>query len=125
LRILPVNVLFACGKSGAAAMPRRHAPEIGGVFTAHPTQGDPEIPAEWTRKAIDQLNADAMCGMQFQEVSQAYYCISCGRLSDFSDQTPDFDAEKEHSAWLADNPSPATTGMNQFAVLSSAPYYAG
>ena len=35
---------------------------VGGnvaMFTAHPTQGDPENPAEWTQKAIDQLNADA------------------------------------------------------------------
>jgi|TARA_B100000378_G_scaffold116049_1_gene93053 hypothetical protein len=61
--------------------------------------------------------------MHFQEASQAYHCISCGRLSDFSHQTPDFDTEEAYRAWLADNPPAPPTGMDRLAILGGAPDY--
>ncbi len=80
---------------------------------------------EWGDLELDECCplCGAMCGMHFQEASQAYHCISCGRLSDFSDQTPDFDTEEEYRTWLADNPPPFPPGINRFAILGGAPDY--
>lgn len=44
-------------------------------------------------------------------------------MSDFSDQTPDFDTEEEYCAWLADNPQPLPTGMDRLAILGGVPVY--
>lgn len=43
-----------------------------------------------------------MCGMAFQDASQMYHCLSCDALTDFSENSPDFDNEEDYLFWKAD-----------------------
>lgn len=74
---------------------------------------------EWADLELDECCpfCGAMCGMHFQDASQAYYCISCGRLSAFSENIADFDNEKDYRAWLETNLVPPETGMDRFVIL--------
>ena len=78
---------------------------------------------EWSDLELDECCpfCGSLCGMHFQEASQAYYCISCRRLSDFAEQVPDFDCEEDYLAWKADNPEPLPTGMDRFVILGPSP----
>lgn len=78
---------------------------------------------EWADLELEECCpfCGAMCGMHFQDASQAYYCINCGRLCDFSENVPDFDDEEDYLAWLEDNPAPLATCMDRFVVLGPSP----
>lgn len=124
-RLQPTEILEDLMRAGSDGFVARHADAF--EIIGHDRDAVPEYLGVWEWGDLELEECcpfcGAMCGMHFQEASQAYHCISCGRLSDFSDQTPDFGTEKEYRAWLADNPPPLPTGMDRFAILGSAPDY--
>lgn len=78
---------------------------------------------EWADLELDECCpfCGSLCGMHFQDASQMYHCISCGRLSDFSEHEPDFDSEEDYLAWRAEQPGPLPTGLDRFVILGGAP----
>ncbi len=121
----PGKILEDLVHAGSDGFVARHADAF--EIIGHDRDAVPEYLGVWEWADLEFEECcpfcGAMCGMHFQEASQAYHCISCGRLSDFSHQTPDFDTEEAYRAWLADNPPAPPTGMDRLAILGGAPDY--
>lgn len=121
----PSEILEDLKHAGSDGFVARHADAF--EIVGHDRDAVPEYLGvwEWANLELDECCpfCGAMCGMHFQEASQAYHCISCGRLSDFSENTPDFDSEEDYRAWLATNPPPPATGIDRVVIPGSRPDY--
>ncbi len=122
-RLEPSEILEDLKRAGRNGFVARHADAF--EIVGHDRDAIPEYLGvwEWADLELEECCpfCGAMCGMQFQNASQVYHCISCGRLSDFSENVLDFDDEEDYLAWLEANPAPPATGMDRFVVLGPLP----
>jgi hypothetical protein len=122
-RLEPSEILDDLKRAGSDGFVARHADAF--EIVGHDSDAIPEYLGvwEWADLDLDECCpfCGSMCGMHFQDASQAYHCISCGRLSDFSENRPDFDNEEDYHAWLETNPAPPATGMDRFVILGARP----
>lgn len=78
---------------------------------------------EWADLELDECCpfCGSLCGLHLQGVSHMYHCISCGRLSDFSEHEPQFESEEEYLAWRAGELAQPPRGMERFVILGGVP----
>lgn len=101
LRLEPSKVPDDLKRAGSNGFVARHSDAF--EIVGHDRDAIPEYLGvwEWADLELDECCPFAeRCGACLQEASQAYRCISCGRLTDFSENMPDFDNEEEYRAWL-------------------------
>lgn len=122
-RLEPSEILDDLKRAGRDGFVARHADAF--EIVGHDRDAIPEYLGvwEWADLELDECCpfCGAMCGMYFRDSSQAYYCISCDRLSDFSEDMPDFDNEEDYRAWIETNPVPLATGKDRFVALGPSP----
>jgi hypothetical protein len=124
-RLEPGEILDDLKHAGSRGFVARQADAF--AIVGHDRDAVPEYLGVWDWSDLELGECcpfcGSMCGMHFQDASQAYHCMSCGRLTDFSENAPEVDSEEDYRAWLTSNPSPPPMGMDRFVILGGTPEY--